>query len=283
MPVGVLFVVGTPIGNLEDITMRALRVLREADLIAAEDTRRTRKLLSHYDIHTPLTSYHEHNKRARTPQLIAKLKNGAAVALVSDAGMPGISDPGHDLIVSALVERIDVTVVPGPTSIIAALVVSGMKTDRFAFVGFPPRKPGERRRYLEGTLTNEPTSVMFESPNRLLALLDSIANIAPTRRIAVARELTKKFEETVRGTAAEAAAHFREQEPRGECVVVIEGACEAPRQHADLGQTNVRELVQTLTREKGLTRKSAMREAAKALGISRREVYRRLLEEGADA
>ncbi len=276
---GTLYVVGTPIGNLEDVTLRALRVLKEADLIAAEDTRRTRKLLSRYDIHTPMASYHEHNKRTQTPRLIEKLKQGARVALVSDAGMPGISDPGHDLIARALEEKIEVTAAPGPSSIISALVLSGMPTDRFSFIGFVPRKSGERKRCIEDILRNEATAILFESPNRLVTLLETVADLFPERKVAVARELTKKFEQVLRGTAAEVAGHFQEQKPRGECVIVIEGTSHLEEQPADTAPSNAGEVVKKLMRDEGLSKKDAMRKAAKELGITRRELYRLLLEE----
>ncbi len=277
-----LHVVGTPIGNLEDITLRALRTLREADLIAAEDTRRTRKLLSRYDIHTPMVSYHEDNKRRQTPKLIEKMRGGASVALVSDAGMPGISDPGRDLIAVAVAEGIDVSVVPGPSAIIAALALSGLPASPFCFAGFLPRKKGERTRRLRELLESGSTSVLFESPKRLAALLETVAGLSPDSRVAVARELTKKFEQVLRGTASEMAARFREQEPRGECVVMIEGVSEVsaalPRPD---GARDAGSLVAKLMEDRGLPKKEAMREAAKTLNISRREVYRRLLEKEA--
>ncbi len=276
-----LQVVGTPIGNLEDISLRALRILRQADLIAAEDTRRTRKLLSHYDIHTRMVSYHEYNKQAQTPRLIKKMKDGSVIALVSDAGMPGISDPGYDLISHALEEGIDVTVVPGPSSIIAALVVSGLPTSSFEFAGFLPRKKSERARRLAEFLDSRSTTVLFESPNRLAALLDTIAELAPDRKIAVARELTKKFEEVLRGSASEMAIRLGERKPRGECVVVIEGAAWAAKPASRLnGSRSAGDFVEALMREKGLSKKDAMRATAKELNISRREVYRQLLDEG---
>jgi 16S rRNA (cytidine1402-2'-O)-methyltransferase len=279
-PVG-LQVVGTPIGNLEDVTLRALRILGEADLIAAEDTRRTRKLLTHYDIHTPLISYHEHNKHAKTPGLIEKLKGGAVVALVSDAGMPGISDPGHDLIKSAIEQNIPISIVPGPSSISSALVLSGLTTDEFHFAGFLPRKKGERTRRLISLLECDATLVLFEAPNRVLSLLEAIAEITPQRHVAVARELTKKFEQVVRASASEAVAYFSEHEPRGEFVVVVEACGEAgeiiqkPEASApkDIGA-----YVEKAMREEGLSKKEAMRKAAKEMNISRRDVYKALLE-----
>jgi 16S rRNA (cytidine1402-2'-O)-methyltransferase len=276
-PVG-LQIIGTPIGNLEDITLRALRILREADLIAAEDTRRTRKLLSHYDIHTPLISYNEHNKEQVTPRLIKKLKSGNVVALVSDAGMPGISDPGHDLIKMALAEAIPISIVPGPSSITSALVLSGLSTKAFRFEGFLPRKKGQRLQKLEALLASEATSVLFESPNRLMTLLETIARLAPERRIAVARELTKKFEEVVRTTASEAAAHFSEKAPRGEFVVVLEGATERFEPAPPPPSLAAVDLVEDLMKKEGFTKKDAMRQAAQRLNISRRQVYRQLLE-----
>ena len=285
-----LQVVGTPIGNLEDISLRALRILRQADLIAAEDTRRTRKLLSHYDIHTRMVSYHEYNKQAQTPRLIKKMKDGSVIALVSDAGMPGISDPGYDLISHALEEGIDVTVVPGPSSIIAALVVSGLPTSSFEFAGFLPRKKSERARRLAEFLDSRSTTVLFESPNRLAALLDTIAELAPDRKITIARELglqipiitiAKKFEEVLRGSASEMAIRLGERKPRGECVVVIEGAAWAAKPAPRLnGSRSAGDFVEELMREKGLSKKDAMRATAKELNISRREVYRQLLDEG---
>ncbi len=278
-----LQIVGTPIGNLEDITLRALRILREVDLIAAEDTRRTRKLLSHYDIHTPLTPYHEHNKQAKTPRLIEKLERGQTIALVSDAGMPGISDPGHDLITQAIDRDIPVTVAPGPSAITSSLVLSGLSTRDFRFAGFLPRKKGERARRLNELLAGESTSVLFEAPNRLAGLLRMLADLAPERKVAVARELTKKFEEIIRATASEAADYFGEKEPRGEFVVVIEGAAESqPFASGTARETTPEDViafVRELMREQRLTKKEAMRKAAVAFNISRREVYKLLLEE----
>lgn len=276
-PAGLL-IVGTPIGNLEDITLRALRILREADMIAAEDTRRTRKLLSHYDIHTPLVSYHEHNKQTKTPKLVSKLKEGAAIALVSDAGMPGISDPGRELIARAIEEGIRISVVPGPSSILSALVLSGLPTGAFCFAGFLARKKGERARRLKELLAGEATAVVFESPNRLLALLETLAGLAPERKVAVGRELTKKFEQVIRASASDVVAHFKEHQPRGECVVVIEGASERPKPLRDFTPKDASALVDTIMQDDGLSKKDAMRKAAKKLNISRREVYRLLLE-----
>ncbi len=275
-----LQIVGTPIGNLEDITLRALRILEQADLIAAEDTRRTRKLLSRYDIHTPLVSYHEHNKQTKTPRIIARLKAGEVVALVSDAGMPGISDPGYDLIAAAIEEEIPVDVVPGPSAILSALALSGISAKEFFFAGFLPKKKGPRERRLQSILSETTVAILFESPNRLFFTLDAIAEIAPRRRVAVARELTKRFEQVIRTTALEASKHFSENEPRGEFVIVIEAAAER-QETVNADEHDVAALVEAEMVEGGLSKKEAMRAAARKLNIPRRDVYKALLEEEA--
>jgi 16S rRNA (cytidine1402-2'-O)-methyltransferase len=223
---GTLYVVGTPIGNLEDVTLRALRVLREVGLIAAEDTRTTRKLLSHYDIHTPLTSYHDFSGPGKTRQLLARLAE-TDVALVSEAGMPGLSDPGYPLIRAALAAGVAVTTVPGPTALVSALVLSGLPTHTCHYLGFLPRKSGARRKLL-GRVAQEPdTLVMYESPHRLLAALGDIELVLGERPVAVARELTKRFEEVVRGPVGEVRQHFAQVAPRGEFTVVVGGAVDA--------------------------------------------------------
>ncbi len=216
----VLYVVGTPIGNLEDITLRAIRVLKEVSLIAAEDTRRTKILLTHYHIQTPLTSFHEHNKRAKLPFLMRALGEGD-LALVSEAGMPGINDPGYDLIRSAIEIGANVVPIPGPSAPITALAVSGLTSEQFIHVGFLPRKKGERRRLLESLSEESRTIIAFESPHRLIPALQDIADTLGERRLAVCRELTKLHEEIFRGTVREAITHFGE--PRGEFTLVIEG------------------------------------------------------------
>ena len=221
---GTLYLVGTPIGNLEDITLRALRVLREAALIAAEDTRVTRKLLNHYDIHTPLTSYHDYSRPGKMHQLVARLRD-ADVALVSDAGMPGLSDPGYPLVRAALAEGVSVTSVPGPTALVSALVLSGLPTHACHYLGFLPRKSGPRRRLLERMAQEPDTLAMYESPHRLVAALRDIEQtLGSDRAAAVARELTKRFEEIVRGTTSEVRAHFEQQAPRGEFTILVAGA-----------------------------------------------------------
>jgi 16S rRNA (cytidine1402-2'-O)-methyltransferase len=219
--VGTLFVVATPIGNLEDITLRALRILREVPLVAAEDTRVTRTLFRAHDIHTPLVSFHEFTSASRRGRLVERLADGD-VALVTDAGMPGISDPGFPLIRDALAGGHEVVPVPGASSVISALVASGLPTHTFSFLGFLPRTTAQRQKLLKKHADDEATLVVFESPHRVLgALADIVASLGPERPLAVARELTKKFEEVFRGTAADGLAHFQAHPPRGEFTVVI--------------------------------------------------------------
>ncbi|MDI3522137.1 MAG: rRNA (cytidine1402-2-O)-methyltransferase [Bacillota bacterium] len=270
---GTLYLVGTPIGNLEDISLRALRILKEADLILAEDTRRTRKLLSHYDIHTPLRSYHEHNERALAPEALARLEGGANLALVTDAGLPGISDPGAFLVQAAAARGIPVAAVPGPTAFALALVVSGLSTERFAFWGFPPRQGRERREFLAAALAEEKTAIFYEAPTRLARTLADLAELAPARRAAVVRELTKVHEEVCRGVLAELATTFADREVKGEICLVVAGrpAGEKEGTAARLEADPVR-LVEDLLRQ-GWERKEALREAARRSGLSRRAVY----------
>lgn len=224
---GTLYVVATPIGNLEDITQRALRVLREVEVIAAEDTRRTRVLLQQYQIDRSLTSLYEHNEAHKAPQLIRRLEEGASIALVSEAGTPAISDPGYRLIQLAIARGIAVVPVPGPSAMIAALTISGLPTDRFVFEGFLPKKPGKRRKRLEGMRGEARTIIFYESPRRVRALLQDIQETWGNRRVVVARELTKKFEEVLRGTITQVDAHFTVHPPLGEMTIVVEGAQKA--------------------------------------------------------
>jgi 16S rRNA (cytidine1402-2'-O)-methyltransferase len=222
-PKGILYVVSTPIGNLEDITLRALRFLKEVDLIAAEDTRHTRKLLSYYDIHTPLTSYFTHNEASKGVRLIARLKQGAQVALVSDAGTPGISDPGYRLLQKAWKENIKVVPIPGPSAVTAALSISGLSAQGFLFEGFLPPKSKKRREKLLQIEQEHRSVVLFESPHRLMASLADMEEILEDRQILVARELTKKFEELLRGTPAQIRKEFAQRKPRGEFTLIVEG------------------------------------------------------------
>ncbi|MEA3369322.1 MAG: 16S rRNA (cytidine(1402)-2'-O)-methyltransferase [Candidatus Ratteibacteria bacterium] len=220
---GELFIVSTPIGNLEDISLRAIRILKEVDLIACEDTRKSKILLGRYDIHTPLTSFHEYNKVSKSGNLIKLLKGNKRIALVSEAGTPGISDPGFYLIRLAIRENIKVIPIPGPSALLAGLVVSGLPTDSFIFYGFLPRKGSKRKKWFEKLGQEEKTVVFYESPYRLLATLEELMPVTETRMIAVGRELTKKYEEVRRGTAEELEAYFKLHSPRGEFVLIVAG------------------------------------------------------------
>jgi len=266
-----LYIVATPIGNLEDITLRALRVLKEADLIAAEDTRHTRKLLTHYGIKTPLISYHAHNQKTRGPELIRRLEAGQNIALVSDAGTPGFSDPGTDLVALAWDAGIKVEAVPGPAAGVAALSMSGFKGD-VTFVGFLPAREGKRREFLY-SLANEPRAVIiYESPRRLLATLEEIAAVMGNRRALVVRELTKKFEEAWRGPVQEVAAQLAGREIKGECALVLSCPEGAEAQEVDLAAY----LIKT-ARESGLQGRQLTDLAAGELKLPRRRVYQTYL------
>ncbi len=264
-----LYVVTTPIGNLEDITLRALRVLGEVGLIAAEDTRVTKKLLARYEIPTPITSYHEHNRATKIPRLLAALEE-KDVALVSDAGVPGLSDPGAELVAAAAEAGVRVVPVPGPSALTAAISVSGFVADGLVYLGFLPRKRGQRSKLLVGLRDERRPLVAFEAPHRLRASLDDISDALGDRRVVVCRELTKLHEEVFRGTVSEAIAHFTE--PRGEFVLVLEGSgqsAEAPEQ----ALKNAAEMLGRMFSE-GAGSKEAVAIAAKEHGISRREAYR---------
>jgi 16S rRNA (cytidine1402-2'-O)-methyltransferase len=224
-----LYVVATPIGNLGDITLRALEVLKLADAIAAEDTRHSGMLLKHFEIKKPLVSFHEHNEAMRTAQLVERLAMGENIALVTDAGMPGLSDPGARLIRECIRRDLAFTIVPGPSSILTALAGSGFKMEKFCFGGFLPVKSGQRGRELCAANEREETTIFFESPYRLIKTLAASAEIMPERQLCVARELTKKFEEFRRGTAAELLAHYEARPPKGEIVLVIQGAAASLR------------------------------------------------------
>ncbi len=267
----VLYVVATPIGNLEDITLRALRVLREVKLIAAEDTRKTRRLLTAYEIKTPMTSYFEHNKLTKLDHILERLEEGD-VALVSEAGMPGISDPGYELIVAAGRRKIPVVPVPGPSAITTALAVSGLPTDRFVFIGFLPPKAGARRRVLESVATEPGTIVALEAPHRLAVALADILQVLGDRRIAVCRELTKLYEETFRGTVREAINYFKE--PRGEFTLVIEGNI-APAK-PQLTEAIERQLQQLYLA--GATAKEAVAAMAGETGLKKKDLYQTWLK-----
>ncbi len=264
---GTLYLVATPIGNLEDITLRALRVLKEVALIAAEDTRRAQVLLSRYGIPTPVTSYFEGNWRQKIAVILQKLEEGD-VALISEAGMPGLSDPGYELVRAALERGHPVTAIPGPTAVVTALVLSGLPTDRFLYLGFLPRRSAARRALLRDVADIPWTLVAFEAPHRLRESLADIEDVLGDRLIAVCRELTKKFEEVWRGTVAGARACFTEQEPRGEFTLVIGGAPPKARWDEEMVR---RALEERLTR--GVPPSQAAREVAAEAGWGRREVY----------
>lgn len=264
---GILYIVATPIGNLEDVTFRALRVLKEVALIAAEDTRVTRKLLSHFDIHTPLMAYHSHSGAGRQEAVIERLRQGQDVALVSDAGTPGISDPGGELVRAALEAGAVIVPVPGPSAVAAAVCASGLDPSRFVFEGFLPRSKGEARVVLRRLASLPHTLVFYEAPNRVAATLGVIEEELPGRAGVVAREITKKFEEFARGSVAELRERYAAEAPRGECVILVEGIKDAPVEEVDLEEV-VRRLL-----ERGLSVRDAAREAAAHAGIGRKEAY----------
>ncbi len=220
---GTLYIVATPIGNLEDITFRAKRILSEVDLIAAEDTRHTRKLLAHFDIHTPLTSFSQHHEKGKAPKIIEQIKEGANVALVSDAGTPCISDPGYPLLVAAIEAGIEIVPVPGASAAIAALSAAGLPTDRFTFIGFLPEKPGKRRAAIEGLADYDHTLVFYLSKWKAAKQLAEMCDVFGDRKACIARELTKVHEEFARGTLSELASRFEEKPPKGELVLVVAG------------------------------------------------------------
>ena len=266
---GVLYVVATPIGNLEDITLRALRVLREVHLIAAEDTRVTRKLLSHYDIHTPLTSLHEHTPPAKIEQLVQRLLEGEHIALVTDAGTPTLSDPGGAFIRRAREQGITIACVPGASAVTAAVSLVGLAEGRFIFDGFPPRKSTERRAYLRSLAGERRPIVWFEAPHRVVALLKDVRQVLGEREIFVARELTKQFEEARRATVTQWLSQFEQTPPRGEfTLILLPAEDEATRWGEDVLLQTIKNLM-----AQGLTPNEAIREAAKRSGRPKREVY----------
>lgn len=260
------------------MTFRAVRILKEVDLITAEDTRHTRKLLSHFDIHTPATSLHQHNEAIKAGRVIESLQEGKNVALVSDAGMPGISDPGAQLVSEAVKAGIKVVPIPGPTAAISGLVISGLPTDRFVFEGFLPRGKKQRRQRFKELAGEERTIVLYEAPHRLKEMLEDLTEMDAGREIAVARELTKTYEEVVRGTAQRVLNHFRENQPRGEFTVIIAGAEPGKGQPEQAYPESVVQHVTNLMAE-GLDKKQAMKEAAILRNVSKREVYKALIDE----
>jgi 16S rRNA (cytidine1402-2'-O)-methyltransferase len=272
---GTLYIVPTPIGNLEDMTFRAVRILKEVDMIAAEDTRQTKKLLTHFEIHTPMISYHEHNKYTSGPQIVERLKEGKSIALVSDAGMPGISDPGHELIVSALKEQCAVVPLPGANAALTALVASGLPTDHFYFFGFLERTKKEKKRQLDSLKTVRETMVFYEAPHRLKETLSMMYEVFGERRAVICRELTKRFEEFIRGNLSEAVEWAETNEIRGEFCLIIEGAREADneKEEAWWHSLTLVEHVEYYMRDKQFSTKDAIKQTAKDRNMSKRDVY----------
>jgi 16S rRNA (cytidine1402-2'-O)-methyltransferase len=268
---GTLYLVGTPIGNLEDITYRAVRILSEVDLIAAEDTRHSIKLLNHLKISKPMISYHDNNRISRAKELVNKLKEGLNIALISDAGMPSISDPGEELVSMAISQGIEVTAVPGPSASLTALILSGLPSGRFVFEGFLPQKHSDRVKFLEAIKYEERTVIFYEGPHRVKNMLADVRKVFGERRVSVFRELTKVHEEAIRGTISEVIAHFETNEPRGEFVIVVEGS-KKKENTSDYSDLTIEEHVRRYI-EQGYGRMDAMKLAAKDRGISKRDIY----------
>lgn len=276
---GTLYLCATPIGNLEDITLRVLRILKEVDLIAAEDTRNSIKLLNHFEIRTPMTSYHEYNKIEKAYSLIEKLQSGQNVALITDAGTPGISDPGEELVRMCYEAGIEVTSLPGPAACVTALTLSGLPTRRFAFEAFLPMEKKERREVLEELVKETRTIILYEAPHKLTRTLKDLRDVLGNRRITLCRELTKKHETAFRTTIEELLAYYEDQKPLGECVLVIEGRSRQElreEEEASWETISVEEHMELYEKE-GMSRKDAMKQVAKDRGVSKREIYQMLL------
>lgn len=273
---GTLFLVGTPIGNLEDITLRALRTLKEVDLIACEDTRQTQKLLNHYAIEKRTVSYHEHNELERAPELIVHLENGESVAVVSDAGMPGVSDPGYRLVALALRHHIRVVPIPGASAFLSALVASGLPTDSFRFGGFLPPKEGARRTLLESSRSSPRTIIFYEAPHRLLETMqDAVDILGPDRRVVVAREVTKLHEEFLRGHADQVLAELKSRaDIKGEITLLIAKQDETAAPRTQDAKQSVTQRIRELMQSGKMEEKAALKQAAKESGLSRSEAYR---------
>ncbi|RXZ79260.1 16S rRNA (cytidine(1402)-2'-O)-methyltransferase [Paenibacillaceae bacterium] len=277
---GVLYIVGTPIGNLEDMTYRAVRTLKEVDMIAAEDTRQTRKLLTHFEIGTRLVSYHEHNKRQSGSELIRLLKTGQQIALVSDAGMPAISDPGADLVSEAIGQGISVVAIPGANAALTALVVSGLSTDKFTFAGFPPRDKGTQNEWLDQLQMQDGTLLFYESPHRVVKTLTAMLEVWGNRKAVMARELTKRHEEIFRGTIEECLQWLAEHPPLGEYCLAVEGAAAGAERSGESLWWSKMDLESHVAHYEDMLgdRKSAMKRAAQDRGISKRDVYHAIMK-----
>jgi len=276
---GMLYLCATPIGNLEDISFRVLRTLKEVDLIAAEDTRHSIKLLNHFDIKTPMTSYHEYNKIEKARYLVEKMRNGENVALVTDAGTPGISDPGEELVRQCYEAGLKVTSLPGPAACITALTLSGMSTRRFCFEAFLPSDKKEKQRILEELREETRTIILYEAPHRLVRTLEEVREALGNRKITLCRELTKKYEETWQTTLEGALARYEREEPKGECVIVMEGKSfeeKDAEKKRDWEEMSIQEHV-AYYEGLGMEWKEAMRMAARDRGISKRDVYQNLM------
>ena len=271
-PAGRLYVVGTPIGNLEDITFRALRTLREADLIACEDTRRTQQLLNHYEIKTPTISYHEHNELTRAPELVLELEEGSHIALVSDAGMPVISDPGYRLVSLAVRHGIPVIPVPGASAFLAALAAAGLPVDKFRFLGFLPSRKGARRKALERVREATKTLVFYEAPHRLLEFLEDVRGILGDPPVVVAREVTKVYEEFLRGSASELLKQLKKKPIKGEITVLV--APQLVTNGRAAGNGSIRRELQEVMAAQGINERAALKVVARHRRISKSEAYR---------
>lgn len=273
---GTLYIVGTPIGNLEDITLRAIKTLKDVNLVACEDTRRTQVLLKHYEIETPTTSYHEHNEITKAPELILQLEEGASIALVSDAGMPGISDPGYRLITMCIRHQIPVVPIPGASAFVAAVVASGLPTDAFRFFGFLPAKPAQRRKVIEAQREAQKTLIFYEAPHRILETLEDLQEVLGNRHVVIAREVTKVHEEFLRGRCLDVLAQLRQRETiQGEITLLVGRPEEEPHPFADVP---LRDRVSQVMESQNVDRMEALKVVAKERGISKRQAYRELHE-----
>lgn len=276
---GMLYICATPIGNLEDITLRTLRILKEVDLIAAEDTRHSIKLLNHFEIKTPMTSYHEFNKYDKAAQLVEKMKEGTNIALITDAGTPAISDPGEELVKQCHAAGIEVTSLPGPSAFVTALTISGKPTRRFCFEAFLPYDKKERAEVLEELKTETRTIMLYEAPHKLKKTLKDLYEVLGNREISLCKELTKKHETNFRTTLSDAITHYEQEEPKGEFVLVIEGVSREELKQDEMQgflAMTIEEHMQYYT-DQGIDRKEAMKKVAKDRGVSKRDIYQALL------
>lgn len=278
---GMLYLCATPIGNLEDITFRVIRILKEVDIIAAEDTRHSIKLLNHYEIKTPMTSYHEYNKIEKAKVLVEKMQSGLSIGLITDAGTPGISDPGEELVRQAYDAGIEVTSLPGPAACITALTLSGLSTRRFSFEAFLPSDKKEKALILEQIKDETRTIIIYEAPHRLVKTLEELLKVLNNRNITVCRELTKKHETAFKTTICEAINHYKETDPRGECVLVIEGRTNKEikeEKQEEWKRLSIHEHLD-LYQEKGKNKKEAMKLVAIDRGVTKRDIYQYLINE----